>query len=111
MENNTVIGRREYEEHGKMCNERFKRDAARLDKAEAKLERYDAELDEVRQLSVQMGEMIKRHDTLIASHEKRLATLEQQPVESYGKIKIAIITTAIGAIVGFILNGVLNIVK
>lgn len=108
---NTAIGRREYEEHGKMCNERFKRDAARLDKAEAKLDRCDIEMDEVRQLSVQMGEMIKRHDAQIASHEKRLTTLEQQPVESYGKVKIAIATTAIGAIVGFILNGVLNIMK
>lgn len=44
----------------------------------------------MRQLSVQMGEMIKRHDMLIASHEKRLTTLEQQPVENY---EIAILKT------------------
>lgn len=109
MQQDTAVGRREYEAHCQMCDERFARDKARLEKGEKRLEGHDERMEEVRRLSVQMGEMIKRHDDQLESHEKRITTLERQPAEAYGRIITGITTAVISVIVGYALGQLFQI--
>ncbi|MBE5766188.1 MAG: hypothetical protein E7335_03280 [Clostridiales bacterium] len=93
------VSRDQYEGRTLMCDERFRRDKERIDRNEDEMRR-------VRELTVQMGEMIKRHDSQIEGHERRLMTLEKQPSEQFGKIKTAAITAIVTGLVGLAVNAI-----
>lgn len=79
-------------ERQKNAAERFARDKERLDLQEKKMEK-------VSDLSIQMGEMLKRHDDELQNHDKRLETLESKP----GRLWDRVIFALIGAIAsGFV---------
>jgi len=94
----------QFEGRENLCDERFRRDKERLDD-------YEKGMQEVQKLSVQMGEMIKRHDSQIDNHEKRISSIERQPADQYGKIKMAIVTALISVLVSGIVNAVMTAAK
>jgi hypothetical protein len=98
------ITRPEFVGRNALCDERFGRDKERLDA-------YETGLQEVQKLSVQMGEMIKRHDSQIENHEQRLASIEKQPADQYGKVKMAVVTAVISVMVSGIMTAVMAAMK
>lgn len=101
-----------FEGRKETCDERFSRD-------QHMLEKHDEEIRSVREQTIQMSEMIKRHDAEQKSHTAsqqnqatRIDTLERKPGDQYGKVKTAIMNSTISAFVGgqiaFVLSMVLN---
>lgn len=91
------VSKHQFEGRENLCDERFRRDKERLDE-------FEKGMREVRKLSIQMGEMIKRHDDQIEAHERRILNLEKQPSEQFGKIKTAIATAVVTGLAGFAVN-------
>lgn len=94
----------EYAGRERLCDERFARDKARIEENE-KL------IGEIRLLNVQMSEMIKRHDEQIVAQEKRLKQLEQQPADTWGKLKIAFLTAIISGVAGYVVSAIVAAAK
>ena len=93
------VSRDQYEGRTLMCDERFRRDKERID-------RHEEEMRRVRELTVQMGEMIKRHDNQIEAHERRIMNLEKQPSEQFGKIKTAAVTAIVTGLAGLAVSAI-----
>lgn len=96
-----------YEADLKRYDERFSRDYERLDKLER-------DQDDLVKLSIQMGDILKRHDDDIRTtretqdlHEGRIYKLETKPVMWWEKLSGSIITTLGGTLGGAILALVL----
>mgnify|MGYP001217577832 CR=1 FL=1 len=94
----------QYEGRKQVVDERCSRDKERL-------EAQEKALQEVRDLSVQMGEILKKYDATITSHEKRLSDLEHQPADQYSKIKLAVTTAIISLIAGYFFNTIVASLK
>ncbi|MGJ4851424.1 hypothetical protein ACH6CV_14370 [Bacillota bacterium Meth-B3] len=101
---NRPVGLHEFVGRTNMCDERFSRDKQRLDKQEATL-------DEIKMLNVKLTEMIERHDEAVRKHDDRLAAIEKQPADTWGKVKAAIIGAVASGIAMAAINQVLNAPK
>ena len=86
-------------ERQKNAAERFSRDKERLDLQEKKMEK-------VSDLSIQMGEMLKRHDDELQNHDKRLETLESKPGKLWDTLIMEVIkllaSGAVGAVIAYL---------
>ena len=80
-------------ERQKNAAERFSRDKERLDLQEKKMEK-------VSDLSIQMGEMLKRHDDELQNHDKRLETLESKPGKLWDTLIMEIIKLLAAGVAG-----------
>lgn len=73
--------------HKQVIDERFARDKERLDKQESRQERIET-------LTVQMGEILKSHNSKLDNHDDRISELEGRP----GKLWDRLVGAALGAI-------------
>lgn len=94
----------QFEGRSNVCDERFARDKERI-KAQEEAMR------EVRDLSIQMGEILKKLTDTTGSHEKRLCELEHQPGDQWSKIKLMIVSGLVGVIISTVVNSFLNAPK
>lgn len=78
-----------------LCDERFKRDQARLNKAEANQET-------LQRLTIEISQLVKIHDETIKEQEARITALEQQPRKRLDSLVGAVIGAVVAALVGFI---------
>jgi predicted nuclease with TOPRIM domain len=83
-------------ERQKNAAERFSRDKERLDLQEKKMEK-------VSDLSIQMGEMLKRHDDELQNHDKRLETLESKPGKLWDTLIMEIIKLLAAGVAGAVI--------
>lgn len=97
MEDRRLVSQDQFEGRNRLCDERFARDKERIKSQE------DA-MQEVRDLSIQMGEILKELTKTTGSHEKRICELERQPADQYSKVKLVIVSGLIGAIITTIVN-------
>lgn len=100
MEDRHMVSQDQFDGRNRLCDERFARDKERIKAQE------DA-MQEVRDLSIQMGEILKKLTDTTGSHEKRLCDLERQPSDQYSKVKLVIISGIIGAIITTVVNAFL----
>lgn len=104
MEDRHYVTQDQYNGRNQVVDERCGRDKERL-------EIQEKAMQEVRDLTVQMGEIIKKFSDTIGSHEKRLCDLERQPADQYSKIKLSLISAFVGGIAVYVLNAILPSVK
>lgn len=100
MEDRRMVSQDQFEGRNRLCDERFARDKERLEAQEESTQK-------VRELTIQMGEILKRLTDTSVSHDKRLCELERQPADQYGKVKLVIISGVIGAIITTVVNAIL----
>ena len=86
-------------ERQRIHDERFARDKERIED----LERI---CDKLNRLSIEMGELVKKHDEQLAQQAQRLDSIERKPLRWWEKFAGATVT-ALGSAVG---GGVLAIV-
>ena len=75
-----------------MQDERFARDKERI-------EDLEQVCDKLNRLSIEMSELVKKHDEQLTRQDKRLEAIEQKPLRWWEKFTGAIIT-ALGSAVG-----------
>lgn len=85
----------EYKGRTKLCDERFARDQARLNKAEANQET-------LQRLTIEISQLVKLHDETLKEQEARITALEQQPGKRLDSMIGAVIGAIIAALVGFL---------
>ena len=103
MENNVrYVTRDHFDGRSNVCDERFARDKERIKAQEEAMQ-------EVRTLTVQMGEILKKFNDSIGSHEKRLCELERQPTDQYNKVKLMVTTAIVSGVIGSIITAVVTL--
>lgn len=93
----SFVTRDQFDGRCQVVDERFGRDKERLDAQEKAMQ-------QIRDLTVQMGEILKKYDSSIEAHEKRITTLEKQPADQYGKIKAAFISAVVSGGVVYVIS-------
>lgn len=101
MEDRRLVSQDQFDGRNRLCDERFARDKERI-------EAQEAAMQDVRTLTVQMGEILKKYDKSIEAHEKRLCDLERQPADQYSKVKLIVITAIISGVIGAIITAVVS---
>lgn len=86
----------------KLYDERFARDKERIEEHERHMREQDAERKELRELTIEMSEMIKRHDERITEHGTRLTAIEQKPGRRWDMVIDKIITVIVAGFVAYV---------
>ena len=92
----------------KLYDERFTRDKERIEQHERHMEEQDAERAELREMSIKMGELLKRHDEAIEQHEQRIRAMEEKPSKNWSAIQSAAISAIVSGGVAALLNLILH---
>ncbi len=77
-------------------DERFRRDKERLEK-------HDANLEKLNEVSIQLNQMITLHTDGLQEHGKRLSALEHRPGKLMDKMTGALITALTGGLAAALL--------
>lgn len=101
MENTKHVSDDQYKGRMRLCDERYQRVDKQIDEQED-------EMRKVRELTIQMAEMVKRHDDQLRGQDARITNLERQPADQYSKVKTAITTAIISGVIGAILGSILT---
>lgn len=83
-----------------LLDEKFNNDRARIKQHETHMKEQDAEIKDLRELTVEIAALTKQHETRLGQQEERLSSIEKKP----SKIMDAITSAAISAIVAFIMG-------
>lgn len=94
----------EYEGREKLCDERFARDKHQIDENKAMLQ-------ELRDCNIKLTQMIERHDKELEAQAKRLSAIEHAPADTYGKLKVALITAVVTGFAGYIVSAIVAAAK
>lgn len=89
------VSTEEYNGRKTVCDERFKRDQERLNKAEANQET-------LQRLTIEISQLVKIHDETLKEQEARITALEQQPRKRMDSLVGAVIGAVVAALVGFV---------
>ena len=101
---NDYVTHDEYAGREKLCDERFARDKHQID------ENRDM-LREIRECNIRLSQIIERHDKELTSHEKRLTAIEHAPADTFGKLKVALITAIVTGFAGYIVSAIVAAAK
>ena len=100
------VGEEVCAERHKVVDERFSRDKQDIEEIKKGLEDKDERLRRIETLTVEMGEMLKNHDRILADHDKRLETLESKPGKLWDTLVTEIIkllaSGAVGALLAYL---------
>lgn len=96
----TAVARAEHEEFVKRMEEAHKRQDRRLELLEENVQKQNALLSSIEKLAVNMESMQKE----LTRQGERLETLENRDGEMWRKVTGYIITTVVGAVIGFVLT-------
>lgn len=88
----------------KLYDERFARDKERIEHLEEHMKEQDDAIRKVQDLTIEMGEMIKRHDERIADQGERLKAIETKPVRRFDMIVDKIINAVVAACVAWLMT-------
>lgn len=88
----------------KLYDERFARDKERIENHEAHMKEQDEAIRKVQDLTIEMGEMIKRHDERLDDQGQRIRTIEQKPGKRWDVVIDKIITVLVAAAVSALFN-------
>lgn len=92
----------------KLIDERFARDKERICNHEDHMEKQDKQINDLEKLTIEMGELIKKHDERLVDHGKRLHAIEEKPAKNWSAVTTAIISAATSGIVAAIMALILK---
>lgn len=101
---NDYVTHDEYAGREKLCDERFARDKHQIDENRVMLQ-------ELRDCNIKLTQMIERHDRELAAQEKRLTAIERAPADTFGKLKVALITAVVTGFAGYIVSAIVAAAK
>lgn len=82
-----------------LCRERQRIHDERFARDKERIEDLEQVCDKLNRLSIEMSELVKKHDEQLAQQGKRLEVVEQKPLRWWEKFTGAIIT-ALGSAIG-----------
>jgi hypothetical protein len=91
-------------ERQRNATERFARDKKRLDDLEANAKEQDERTRKIESLNIQMGEILKNHESKLQNHEERISAVEQRPMKFWDKLQWLIIGALVTGIISLLLG-------
>lgn len=88
----------------KLYDERFARDKERIEQHEAHMKEQDEQIRKVQDLTIEMGEMIKRHDERIADQGTRIRAIEQKPGRRWEMAIDKVVNAVVAACVAWLMT-------
>ena len=88
----------------KLYDERLARDKERIEHHEEHMKEQDDAIRKVQDLTIEMGEMIKRHDERIADQGERLKAIETKPTKRWDMVIDKIINAVVAACVAWLMT-------
>lgn len=85
-----------------LYNERFQRDKERIENHEAHMKEQDEAIRKMQDLTIEMGEMIKRHDERLDDQGQRIRSMEQKPGRRWDMVIDKIITVIVAGFVAYV---------
>lgn len=104
-----AIGRKEHDSFHKEFAERIDAENARQNK---RLDLLERSLNHINDLTVSVEKMAVNMSNMLEELKKqgeRLETLEEEPIEAGRQIKVAVITSVVGTVVGAAVTAVLMV--
>lgn len=92
-----AFSRGEYTARKETCDERFKRDKERLEELEENTK-------DIQKLTIEISQLVKRHDDMLKEQGDRITALEQRPGKWMDGAVAAGIAAMVAAAVGFLMN-------
>lgn len=92
----------------RLIDERFERDKERICNHEEHMEKQDKQITDLEKLTIEMGELIKKHDERLVDHGKRLQIIEGKPAKSWTAMQTAVISAVTSGIVGAVMALILK---
>ena len=86
------------QEHGKVVDERFKRD-------KEDLQRHEDTLKKLSELTAEISALVRQNNEDIDDHENRISTLEKKPSLWLDRLISGIIAAVVAALVAAVLKG------
>lgn len=88
----------------KLYDERFQRDKERIENHEAHMKEQDDAIRKVQDLTIEMGEMIKRHDERLHDQAQRIRQIEQKPGKRWDMVIDKIVNAVVAACVAWLMT-------
>ena len=88
----------------KLYDERFQRDKERIENHEAHMKEQDDAIRKVQDLTIEMGEMIKRHDESLHDQAQRIRQIEQKPGKRWDMVIDKIVNAVVAACVAWLMT-------
>ena len=88
----------------KLIEERFARDKERIENHEEHMKEQDKERREIRELTIEMSEMIKRHDERLTDHGTRIKAMETKPGKRWDMVIDKVINAIVAACVAWLMT-------
>lgn len=85
------------------CKERSNHLRERIDAEERRICQLEKNNSKISELSVQMGEILKYHQEQLGEHEKKLASLENNPKKVTESFKTAAISASVSGLISYMI--------
>ena len=92
----------------KLIDERFARDKERISNHEDHMEKQDKQINDLEKLTIEMGELIKKHDERLVDHGRRIQSIEDKPAKNWTAMQTAAISAVTSGIVAAVLALILK---
>jgi len=83
----------------KLIDERFARDKERIGSHELHMKEQDGEIRDLKELTIEMSQLLKKHDEHLGRHEKRIAAMEERPAKAWAAVQTAAISAVTSGLV------------
>lgn len=94
----------------KLIDERFDRDKERIVSHEEHMKEQDGDIRDLKELTIEMSQLLKRHDERLDKQEGRLTAIEERPAKNWTAVQTAAISAAISAATSGIVAAVMALI-
>lgn len=92
----------------KLIDERFARDKERITSHENHMKEQDGEIRDLKELTIEMSQLLKRHDERLDKHDGRLKVVEERPAKNWNAVQTAAISAITSGLVAAVMALVLK---
>lgn len=92
----------------KLIDERFDRDKERIVSHEEHMKEQDGDIRDLKELTIEMSQLLKRHDERLDKQEGRLTAIEERPAKNWTAVQTAAISAATSGIVAAVMALILK---
>lgn len=91
-----------------LIDERFARDKERIVNHEEHMKEQDGDIRDLKELTIEMSQLLKRHDERLGKHEDRLTAIEERPAKNWTAVQTAAISAVTSGLVAAVMALILK---
>lgn len=92
----------------KLIDERFARDKERIVGHEEHMKEQDGDIRDLKELTIEMSQLLKRHDERLDKQDGRIAAIEDRPAKNWTAVQTAAISAVTSGLVAAVMALILK---